>query len=199
MELVVFVDFNSAGARLALHPTRDLAGELGIGIDWRPFSRKPKKRSGAGARSKGATHARLRADYRRWEEAFYAEQQGIALVYPDPEQEAFAANAGLAWLCGQGCAGPDQCDAYVKRVFERVWSGAMDPRDTRSVRESIADAGCNTAGFERWLELDAERELESHRRQAFEWGAVDVPGYVAAGEPFVGRQNLPIIRSLLTA
>ena len=199
MELIVFIDFASAQARLALNPTRQLAEDAGIAVDWRPFSRKPRLRGGADRQSKGARHARIRAEYRHREENFYAEQQGLSLVYPDLEQEAFAANAGLAWLRARhGGTAASQCDSYVRSVFEQVWSGAMDPCDPVSVYQTIAAAGGETEGFDAWFPVQAEAHLDDHRRQALEWGAVDVPGYVVAGEPFVGRANLPIIRYLLT-
>ena len=197
MELVTYIDFNSPNAWLALNPTRQLAREVGIGVDWRPFSRKPRPRLGIDPLSKGARHAQVRAEYRRREEAFYAEQQRIPLVYPDREREAFAANAGLAWLRSLRGTGVSRCDTYVKMIFDQVWSGAMDPRDPVAVREAVASAGCETEGFDGWLDEHAEGELEKHRGQALEWGVVDVPGYVADGEPFVGRANLPVIRWLL--
>ena len=198
MELVVFIDFASAQARLALEPTRQLARETGVALDWRPFPRKPRRRGGIDPRSKGARHAQVRAAYRLSEEAFYAEQQGIALVYPDSERECSAANAGLAWLRRQQGPLSAQVDAYVNLVFEQVWRGAMDPCDRAAARHAVAAADGDTTGFDSWLGELAEADLEHYRRQALEQGAVDVPGYVVHGEPFVGRANLPAIRWLLT-
>ena len=197
MELVVFIDFASAQARLALSPTRQLTDAAGIGLDWRPFSRKPRRRVGADPRSKGARHARVRAEYRRREESFYAEQQGIPFVYPDLERECFAANAGLAWLRRRQGPRSAEIDDYVERVFDQVWSGAMDPCDRVAALGAIAAAHGDTTGFDSWFDEQAEEDLEGYRRQALEQGVVDVPGYVVRGEPFVGRANLPVIRWLL--
>ena len=197
MELVTYIDFASAQARLALNRTQRLTEETGITPDWRPLSKRPRPRRGADTQSKGARHARIRADYRRREESFYAEQQGIALVYPDPAQEGFAANAGLAWLRRQhGPIGPE-VDAYVANVFDRVWSGAMDPCDREAARASVAGAHGDTEGFDAWFHEQAEADLEGYRQQALEQGVVDVPGFVVNGEPFIGRANMPIIRWLL--
>ena len=197
MELVVYIDFVSAQARLALNPTQRLAEETGITLDWRPLSKRPRPRRDADSRSKGARHARVRADYRLREESFYAKQQGIALVYPDPALEAFAANAGLAWLRRRhGPFGPE-IDAYVASVFDRVWRGAMDPCDREAAQAAVAGARGGTEGFGAWLHERAEADLQGYRQQALERGVVDVPGYVVNGEPFVGRANLPIIRRLL--
>lgn len=198
MELVAYIDFHSANAWLALNPTRRLALETGLAIDWRPFSRRPKLRRGTDPASQAARHAGVRAAYRRREAAFYAEQQGIALVYPDLEQEGFAANAGLAWLRHRFGAGADRCDTYVSQVFAEVWSGALDTRDRAAVSRAVDTAGGDSEGFDAWFDEHAEEVLASHRRQALDLGVVDVPGYVAAGEPFVGRANLPIVRWLLT-
>ena len=197
MELVVYVDFGSPQARLALNPTRRLAKETGIALDWRPMSRKPRPHRTGDTRSKGARHARIRAEYRRREESFYAEQQGLSLVYPDAKRESFAANAGLAWLRRQHGPFEPEIDAYVAGVFERVWRGAMDPFDRKAVRAAIAAEHGFAEGLDAWFDEQAEAHLESYRQQALEQGVVDVPGYVLNGEPFVGRANLPIIRSLL--
>ena len=197
MELVVYVDFASAQARLALDPTRRLARATGIILDWRPLSRKPRVRRHADAQSQGARHARTRAEYQRREASFYAEQQGLSLDYPDPERECFAANAGLAWMRRRhGSFGPE-VDAYVVRVFERVWRGAMDPCDREAVLAAVTGAHGDTEGIDAWLDEQAEADLEGYRQQALEQGVVNVPGFVANGEPFIGRANLPIIRWLL--
>ena len=197
MALVAYIDFASAPARLALNPTRKLAEDTGIAVDWRPLSCRPKPRRTADPRSKGTRHRRIRAAYRRREELFYAAQQGISLVYPDPERECFAANAGLAWLRRRHGALGARIDAYVAGVFDRVWSGAMDPCDRGAVLAAIAGANGDTEGFDAWFNEQAEADLHRYRQQALEQGVVDVPGYVVNGEPFVGRANLPIIRGLL--
>ncbi len=198
MELIVFIDFNSANSRLALAPTQHMARETGAALDWRPFSRKPKPKLEPGPQSRGTQHAHIRSTYRRGEERFYAERQGIKLVYPDTAKEAFAAHAGLAWLRRCHGASAVECDAYVQLVFEGVWDGGMDPCDWRAVVKCLGIAGGRTEGFDAWLETRAEAELEDHRQFALQSGAVEVPGYLVAGEPFVGRANLPVIRQLLT-
>ncbi len=197
MKLVVYIDFGSAPARLALDPTRQLAEETGIVLDWRPLSRRPRPARKVDPRSKQARHRTIRADYRRREEAFYADRQGITLVYPDPERECFAANAGLAWLRHR-CGSPaPEVDAYVSDVFERVWRGAMDPFDREEALAAVAVAHGDARGAGVWFDQRAELELQSYRQQALEQGVVEVPGYLANEEVFVGRANLPIIRSLL--
>ncbi len=197
MELTVFIDFNSANCRLALAPTRQLAGATGARIDWRPHARKPKPKRPLDPHSRAAQHRRVRSDYRRGEERFYAQRQGLALVYPDANREAFAAHAGLAWLRRSHRAGAAATDAYVQQVFERVWSGLMDPCDRQAVADRVAAAGGSVEGFDVWLERQAEAELDEHRQFALQSGAVEVPGYLVVGEPFVGRANLPVIRQLL--
>ncbi len=196
--LITFIDFNSANSRLALNPTKRLAQEVGVAIDWRPLSRMPKPQRQADPQPKGARHARIRNEYLQREHAFYAEQQGIRLVYPDPGRGSFTANAGLAWLKRQGQASSSHSDAYVQLVFEQVWNGAMDPQDHAAVAKAIAAAGGDTEGFNAYLNEQAEADLTNHRRRALDWGAMEVPAYIVDGEPFIGRAHLPVIRSLLT-
>ena len=196
MELVVYIDFASAPARLALTPTRRLVEEAGIAPDWRPLLGKTRRHP-SDPRSRGASHARVRAQYRRREEAFYAKHQGILLDYPDAGSGSFAACAGLAWLRLRHGPLSRPVDAYVERMFEQVWSGTVDPGGRAAALAAVVAAGGDGTGFDSWFEAQAETDLEDYRRQALEQGVVDVPGYVVGGEPFVGRANLPVIRRLL--
>ena len=198
MQLIVFIDFNDANSRLALMPTRDLARDCGAVLDWRPHSRKPKPTGALDPHSRSARHRHARAQYRRREERFYAQRQGLNLVYPDAGKEALAAHAGLAWLRRAHGPGAIETDAYVQQVFERVWRGLIDPTDRWTVAERVAAAGGATEGFDVWCESEAETELAEHRQFALQCGMVEVPGYLVCGEPFVGRANLPVIRQLLT-
>ncbi len=198
MQWVTYIDFGSAGAWLALEPTRQLARELGVAIDWRPFPRGSHPRRDRNPNSRGARHALVRAEYRRREEAFYAQQRGVALVYPGPGQQGPAANAGLAWLrdCHGAVAGI--CDAYVKQVFRQVWRGLLEPGDQAAVCRVVEALGGDGQGFDAWFGEHGERALDEYRSQGLELGVVDVPGYVVAGEPFVGRAHLPTVRWLLS-
>ena len=194
MELIIYIDFKSPQARLAVGPTLAVAEETGAAIDWRPFHLKPRRsRQEANPASRGAQHRRTRADYRRWELGFYAARQGIEWVHPEAEPDSFAANAGLAWMRHQD-ADASQCDAYVSHVFTEVWAGRMDPGDPIAVEAAIGSAGGGSQGFGPFLEQQASAELSQAADEARALGAGDVPAYVIDGELYIGRAHLPVIR-----
>ena len=198
MELVAYIDFKSANARLALNPTLALVDETGASLDFRPFhlTSPPAKLRTAGS-ERGALHAEARSAYRRREQAFYARAQGIALLPPKKAFDAFPANAGLAWLRRRG-GDAEQCRAYVAQVFEAVWAGRMDPADEEAVCAALASAGGASNGFGDYLRRQAETELAQMRDEALALGANDTPAYLAGGELYLGRAHLPAIRWWLT-
>jgi 2-hydroxychromene-2-carboxylate isomerase len=186
--LTVFVDFAAPAARLAITPTVGLAHALGIVPDWRPYP--IARRDAMDARGdRAARHARVRADYRRAEQAWYAAAQGVALEAPPGP--AWAANAALLWANRQGVG-----QAWVERAFDAVWSGRLDPDDGAAVATALAGC-CSVEGFERWLAHEAEQALEASRTEALLLGAPEVPAYVVDTHVFVGREHLPMIRWLI--
>ena len=195
--LVAYIDFKSANSRLALGPTLALVDEVGATVDWRPLSFQPMRpKAGSDDASRSVLHARVRAEYRRREQALYARNQGIELIHPLADWDGFAANAGLLWLRRQG-AEASQCRAYVTQVFADLWAGRMDPADVKATA-AIAAAGGEGAEFGAYLAGPAQAELDAVFAEARSLGANDTPAFVVGGELYIGRQHLPVIRWWLT-
>ena len=196
--LVAYFDFKSANSRLALGPTLALMDEVGATVDWRPLSFQPKRlKSGPADASRSAVHVRVRAEYRRREQALYARNQGIELIHPPADWDGFTANAGLLWLRRQG-AEASQCRAYVTQVFADLWAGRMDSADAKATTVAIAAAGGEGAEFGAYLAGPAQAELDAVFAEARALGANDTPAFVVGGELYIGRQHLPVIRWWLT-
>ena len=211
--LLAYIDFKSANSRLALGPILALADEVGAAVDWRPLHLKPKRSKAAPAASRSGLHVRMRAEYRRREQALYAGNQGIELIHPPTEFDSFAANAGLLWMRRQGAAA-GRCRAYVTQVFTETWAGRMDPADVNAVAAAIAaaggegdkgegemgkgDKGEGKKALEAYLAGAAQAELDAVAAEARALGANDTPAFVVGGELYIGRQHLPVIRWWLT-
>ncbi len=86
--------------------------------------------------------------------------------------------------------------ATISAAFSTRW--ALTPLVRKRSGRKLGSRFGKAKGFDAWLETRAEAELEDHRQCALQSGAIEVPGYLVAGEPFVGRANLPVIRPLLT-
>ena len=206
--LLAYIDFKSANSRLALGPTLALADEVGAAVDWRPLHLKPRRSKAAPAASRSGLHVRMRAEYRRREQALYAGNQGIELIHPPTEFDSFAANAGLLWMRRQGAAA-GRCRAYVTQVFTETWAGRMDPADVNAVAAAIAaaggggdkgegDKGEGKKALQAYLAGAAQAELDAVAAEARALGANDTPAFVVGGELYIGRQHLPVIRWWLT-
>ena len=206
--LLAYIDFKSANSRLALGPTLALADEVGAAVDWRPLHLKPRRSKAAPAASRSGLHVRMRAEYRRREQALYAGNQGIELIHPPTEFDSFAANAGLLWMRRQGAAA-GRCRAYVTQVFTETWAGRMDPADVNAVAAAIAAAGGEgdkgeggkgegKKALQAYLAGAAQAELDAVAAEARALGANDTPAFVVGGELYIGRQHLPVIRWWLT-
>lgn len=206
--LLAYIDFKSANSRLALGPTLALADEVGAAVDWRPLHLKPRRSKAAPAASRSGLHVRMRAEYRRREQALYAGNQGIELIHPPTEFDSFAANAGLLWMRRQGAAA-GRCRAYVTQVFTETWAGRMDPADVNAVAAAIAAAGGEgdkgeggkgegKKALQAYLAGAAQAELDAVSAEARALGANDTPAFVVGGELYIGRQHLPVIRWWLT-
>src|SRR5262249_33261653 len=118
------IDFASPRAYLALGPTRALAEQLGIDIDWEPFlveSRPaPVVQSGAGDR--GVRHRAIRAAYVQRDLARDLADRGIVRELGKPANSRLAAIT-LLWVKRES---RQLVSNYVQKVFEGYWRGTLD-------------------------------------------------------------------------
>ncbi len=195
--LSVSIDFKSPAAYLALEPTCALADEMGVSIDWQPFLVAPRRKLAApdADEDRGARHRCIRADYQARDLARYAEARGLELRDPDREADSTPAALALLWLAGR----PNSLvRAFVTRVFELHFRGALALDDLAALSRVLAEVGAQAAGFESFAREQDPAALETLRAELVAAGAFDVPAYRLGGEIFIGRQHLPRISELLS-
>jgi 2-hydroxychromene-2-carboxylate isomerase len=194
--LSVAVDFKSPAAYLAIGPTCELAKQLGIELDWRPFLVSPWKNHDPGSRAddRGARHRRFRADYAMRDVMRYAADRGFVLRALDRQTDSSLAAIGLLWTR----RGPAPlAHTYIQRVFERYWREAVDIEDEGALRSLLAEIGAPVDGFAAFARGEGRTELDRVQSELINEGVFEAPTYLLNGEIFVGRQHLPLIRSLL--
>jgi 2-hydroxychromene-2-carboxylate isomerase len=192
--IAVCVDWKSPYAWLALEPTRALEARLGARFDWRPFVIPPLTRP-AQARSdedRGARHRRVRAEYLARDLERYAAARGLALGDPYRDVDTTLAALGLLWLRHEA---PERAADYVARGFELVWKEGANVADPAVIEAAL---GAHAAGFREYAAGPGRDELAASQRELAEAGAWSVPAYLVDGEPFLGRQHLPMVRWLAT-
>ena len=186
-------DFTSAASLLAFKPACALADELGVAIDWLPFGTQaratppPKPNETVGER-----HLRVRAEYVARDTARYARVQGIELNRDAEGVDSALARAGCLWANRHGVG-----RAYVERVLLQFWAARLDIEDSRAIAAVLAELAAPT--FDDHAAARAAAELAAHQTALQERGVFNVPTFLVADQHFVGRQHLPMIRSLLTA
>jgi 2-hydroxychromene-2-carboxylate isomerase len=188
----VCIDFTSAHAWLAIEPTRALERRLGVAFDWMPLRVPVPARPGVAspAESRGARHRRIRAEYHERDLARYARARGIALGDVHRAPDAALASLGLVWLRARA---PELAGAYVERMFERIWRDGADPASAAVVEGTLTSLGSDPAAFRADVATRGAAPLEALQAELGAAGLFGVPAYVVEGEPFVGRQHLPMI------
>jgi len=192
--IAVCIDFKSPHAWLALAGTRALETRLGVAFDWRPFvvpalTPPPAARAGE---DRGTRHRRMRAEYLARDLARYAASAGLALGDPYRNPNTKLASMGLLWLRERA---PSSARDYVARVFELLWNENADIADPGTIEAAL---GVDARGFRDWSTGPGPDALAAHQRELVEAGVWSVPTYLVDGEPFLGRQHLPMVEWLAT-
>ncbi len=194
--LPVTIDFKSPQAYLAIAPTCALADELGIDIDWQPMViRQSTEEAPSAGNDRGSRHRRIRADYLERDVVRYAADRGIELRGLHRQTDSTCAAIGLLWAKRQG---PSVARDYVARVFERYWREALNLEDERAIAALLTEVGASVSGFEAFVKGEGRAELARIQSELREAGVFEVPSYLVKGEVYLGRQHLPLIRSLLS-
>lgn len=192
--VVVCIDWKSPQAWLALAPTRALETRLGVAFEWRPFSVPPLVRHPAASANedRGARHRRIRSEYLVRDLERYAAASGLDLGDPYRNPDTERAALGLLWLRRHA---PTNASNYVARVFELLWREEADIADPDVIAATLDDAA---RGFLDYAAGPGRAELAAHQGELAEAGVSGVPTYLIDGEPYLGRQHLPMVEWLAT-
>ncbi len=197
--LAVYIDFKSPYAYLAIEPTRRLAAELGIDIDWYPFvldipsylgsarldkSGKVKEHSRSPEQWSGVKYAYY--DCRR-----YANLRGMIIRGTEKIWDTHLAAIGMLWAKQQG---DDILQRYIDGVYVPFWKRELDVEDLTIVESVLADAGAITRGFTDYALGEGALENQQLQTSAFDAGIFGVPTYLVGDEMYFGREHLPRIQ-----
>lgn len=181
-------DFTSASSMLALKPTLALAEEFGIEVDWLPF---PSSVKPVPVRKENETvaerHARVRAEYAAKDIARYAKAQGLDMRVDAAAVDSTSARTACLWANRQGVG-----EAFVRKAMAEFWAGRLDIEDRGALAAALGSVGA--PGF---ADFDDAHVLAEHEAALRERGVFTLPCYLVAGQMFVGREHLPMIRWVL--
>jgi 2-hydroxychromene-2-carboxylate isomerase len=201
-QVIVYLDFKSPYAYLAVEPTRRLERELGLRFDWRPFVLDIPSYLGSAALDESGEVAVQDRTAEQWGAVKYA--------YYDCRRYASISNltirgttkiwdtnlAATAMLWVREYAN-DQLPLFIDLVYGPFWKRELDIDDPQTIIAILNKCGLDETIFERWA-LAQGSQLNRHlQSNAFEAGVYGVPTYVVNGEFFFGREHLPRIGWLL--
>jgi len=199
---IVYVDVKSPNAFIARDPTRAMARELGIRIDWRPLTLDIPSylgsarldKSGAVAESNRTPEQWARVRYAYRDARRYAAEQGYMLRGTEKIWDTSLVHIAFWWARAQDS---EVADAFLDAVYPRFWVRDFDAEDLRTVSAALASAGADTSGFADYAAGEGRTVHDRIQQAIFDAGIFGVPGYVLEGEYFFGREHLPTVRWIL--
>lgn len=198
-ELTVYIDFKSPYAYLAIEPTRRLAAEMQIEIDWYPFVLDiPSYLGSARLDRAGRVEQQSRSaeqwsgvKYAYYDCRRYANLRGLRIRGTEKIWDTNIAAIGMLWAKRQGS---QVLQAYIDKVYQPFWRRELDLEDVAVVERVLDEAGASTAGFARYALYEGKQENDDLQAAAFNSGIFGVPSYVLGQEMYFGREHLPRIR-----
>lgn len=199
--LTCYIDVKSPYAYLAIEPTRRLARDCGIAVDWRPYTLDiPDYLGSARVDETGAVieedrtaHQWRRVRYAYMDVRRIANLRGLTIRGTRKIWDSSLASIALLWARERGAA-----DGYLDQVFPPFWQRALDIEDIGAIEGALASASVATAGFGAWAAGTGRALHERMRADAEAAGVFGVPWFVWGSEVFWGREALPLIRLRIT-
>ncbi len=201
--LTCYIDFKSPYAYLSLAPTRAMARQANVEIDWLPFTLDIPSflgsahvdESGRVLESDRTPRQWQRVRYAYMDARRYASLRGLVLRGPLEIWDSSLAAIGLLFAKRQSAS---VLERYLDSTFERFWRRELDIENPAVVEAQLREAGARVEGFRAYLAGEGRAEHDRIQAAASEQGVFGVPTYVVGQEIFWGRENLPLVRQRLT-
>ena len=201
--LIVYIDYKSPYAYLAKDPTYAIEDELGIEIDWRPFTLDIPSYLGSARLDQQGRLVESQRSERQWSVVRYSyrdvrrygSRRGLIVRGTTKIWNSSLAAIGMLWA-------KEQSGTVLRRysglVYERFWKRELDIEDLAVIEGVLQEAGAQTTGFQAYAAGEGRALHDDMQRAIFDAGIFGVPTYVAGGEVFFGREHLPRIRWILS-
>jgi len=188
--VIAYTDYKSPYAYLAKDPTYELAEELGVNIEWRPFVLDIPS-------SFGAVDARTEAQWRKVKYLYqdvrrFANKRGLTVRGPQKVFDSSIAAIGMLYA-----QRTNAFRAYHDTVFERFFLRDLDIEQPGLIKEILEQAGADTSGFDAYLAGEGRVEFDRIQSEATEHGVFGVPSFVVGDELFWGHDRVEWVRERL--
>lgn len=190
-KLIVYFDYKSPYAYLAVQPARGLAAMFGLSIDWRPYTLEIPEFLGAVATRND--HQWRRVKYSYMDARRLANERGMIVRGPQKIFNSRTAHIGALFAQSE-----DVFDAYHDRVFDRFFKRELDIEDPVAVQAVLAEAGVsNASDFRDFLEGEGAERYRRVLDEAETSGVFGVPSFVVGNEIYWGSDRVEMTRRAL--
>ena len=197
--LIVYIDYKSPYAYLALEPTYQLEDDFGIEIDWRPLTLDiPSYAGSAKTDGKGKVLENQRSPA-QWASVKYAYRdakrtarlRGMTIKGTTKSWDSSLAAIGLLWARDNDHAGLRR---YSFSVYEQFWRRELDIENPSVIEQELRQAKVSTDGFREYLNGEGRVRHDALQDELHPAGLFGVPTYIVDGQVFFGREHLPAVR-----
>ena len=200
--LIVYLDIKSPYAYLAKDPTKQLAADFDIDIDWRPLTLNiPSFLGSARVDDRGKVVESERSP-RQWSSVRYsymdakryARIHDIKIYGPRKIWDTRLIHIGFLYVKERYA---DQLLPFLDRVYERFWLRELDVESPDIVHGVLREIGIPDEDFDAYVEGEGGASHDTLQAALHPAGIFGVPSYIVDDELFFGRENLPYIRWIL--
>jgi len=218
--LIIYIDFKSPYAYLAVEPTRQMLLELGLTADWRPFVLDiPSYLGSASLDKEGKKVTKQNRTEEQW--------SGVKYAYFDCRRYANLSNKtirgtvkiwntdlpaiGMLWIkrfeeLSEQCKKGSLLERYVDSIYEPFWRRELDVEDISAIVNILKEISAPIDGFLKYAQGEGASKNAQLQESAFNAGVYGVPTFILPNESivdpqhekFFGRENLPRISWLLS-
>jgi 2-hydroxychromene-2-carboxylate isomerase len=200
---MVYLDFKSPYAYLAVEPTRELERELGMQFDWRPFVLDIPSYLGSARLDKTGKVVEQNRSAEQW--------SGVKYAYYDCRRYANLRHqtirgtekiwdthlvaSAMLWTKNYDY---DTQQRFIDLVFQPFWRRELDLESNAVIQDLLDRVGADGSAFSEWEGAEGAAANAQLQAAAFSAGIFGVPSYIVGTELYFGREHLPRIRWQLT-
>jgi 2-hydroxychromene-2-carboxylate isomerase len=193
---IVYLDFKSPYAYLAIEPTRALERKLGVQFDWRPFVLDIPSYLGSARLDEAGKVVEQSRSTEQWAGVKYAyyDCRRYATLYQQTIRgtvkiwDTNLAATAMLWTKNYDY---DTQQKFIDLVFQPFWKRELDVENSTAIEQLLDQVGADGAAFGEWARDEGTAINAQLQSSAFSDGIFGVPSYVVGSDVYFGRENLP--------
>jgi 2-hydroxychromene-2-carboxylate isomerase len=200
--VVHYFDYKSPYAYLAQAETFRLRDELGIAVEWLPYTLDIPAFLGNAQLDAAGRDIVGERNAHQWRRVRYlymdcrreARQQGIVIRGPRKVFDSSVAHIGFLYASERGDFRP-----YHQQIFARFWRRELEIEDPAVIASVLAESGVDPSGFGDYLAGAGRAKLAAIQAEAEAKGVFGVPSYRVGDELFWGNERIAQVRERAAA